>query len=80
MTDPKQTAPNAAIRSVETVNTVVVGTAPSAAQGLTYGSLAHSLALLMHNAAQTQFAAKQIDAAAVAATCMRIVKAGAGGV
>lgn len=67
---------DAAIHSVNQVNTGVVGTAPSEAQGITYESLAHSLTLLMHNAAQTQFGAKQIEVSAVAAVCSQIVRAG----
>lgn len=63
--------------TINRINTVVVGTAPSEAQGITYESLAHSLSLLMHNAAQAQFGAKQIEIAAVAAVCSQIVKAGA---
>ncbi|MBK8236575.1 MAG: RebB family R body protein [Deltaproteobacteria bacterium] len=66
----------AATRSVNDVNKGVVGTAPSEAQAITYESLAHSLTLLMHNAAQTQFGAKQIQVAAVAAVCSQIVRAG----
>ncbi|MBX7078569.1 MAG: RebB family R body protein [Nannocystaceae bacterium] len=67
----------AAIASVNDVNKGVVATAPSEAQAVTYESLAHSLTLLMHNAAQAQFGAKQIEVAALAAVCSQIIRAGA---
>lgn len=63
--------------AINRINTAVVAVAPSEAQAVTYESLAHSLSLLMHNAAQTQLVGKQIDSAAVAAACTRIVRAGA---
>jgi hypothetical protein len=68
---------SATLRSIDATNTLVVGTVASAAQGMTYESLAHSLTLLLHNATTTQFGAKQVENAAVAAACAQIIKAGA---
>ena len=71
-----ESTPETITEAINRINTSVVAVAPSQAQAVTYESLAHSLSLLMHNAGQTQLVGKQIESAAVAAACTRIVKAG----
>jgi hypothetical protein len=53
----------------------VMGQARAESQAVTYESLAHSLALMMHNAGSTQFAAKQVETVMVAMACQRIMAA-----
>nr|WP_320016554.1 RebB family R body protein [uncultured Desulfobacter sp.] len=47
--------------------------APDKSLAVSYESLAHSLSLVMQNANSTQYEMKQIEAAAVARTCEKIL-------
>lgn len=60
------------VSAVTATLTAVVGAAPAASQALAYEALAHSLALMMQNAAQAQFGVQQLETAAVATTCALI--------
>lgn len=60
------------VSAVKATMTSVVGAAPAASQALAYETLAHSLSLMMQNAAQAQFSMQQLETAAVATTCALI--------
>ena len=60
------------VSAVKATAVAVIGQAPAASQALAYEALAHSLALMMQNATQTQFSMQQIETAAVATTCALI--------
>ncbi len=53
----------------------VIGDAIAESHGVTLEAFAHSLALVMHNAGSTQYAAQQVEGASVAMTCAAILKA-----
>ncbi len=53
----------------------VMGQARAESQAVAYESLAHSIALVMHNAGATQFAAKQVETVVVAMACQSIMAA-----
>ncbi len=59
--------------AVKLTSLAVVGQARAESQAVTYESLAHSLALIMHNAGSTQYAAKQVEKVIVAMACQRIM-------
>ncbi len=59
--------------AVKLTSLAVVGQARAESQAVTYESLAHSLALIMHNAGSTQYAAKQVETVIVAMACQRIM-------
>ena len=59
--------------AVTSTNVAAIGVASDEAQGVAYEALAHSLSLVMQNAGATQYGMKQIEAAAVAKTCKKIL-------
>lgn len=60
------------VSAVNATMTAVVGSAPATSQALAYEALAHSVALMMQNAVQTQFGMQQLETAAVATICALI--------
>jgi Killing trait len=66
-----------AVDSMLVANEAVIGVSESESQGLMNESSAYSMALLMMNAASTQYAASQTANASVVTTCVEILKAGA---
>ena len=59
--------------AVMSVNMGVLGNSGEQSQGVAYEALAHSLALIMHNAGSTQYGSQQIGAAATAKACAAIL-------
>ena len=59
--------------AVTSTNVAAIGVASDEAMAVSYESLAHSISLIMQNAGSTQYAMKQIEAAAVAKTCQKIL-------
>lgn len=59
--------------AVTSTNLSAIGVASDEAMAVSYESLAHSLSLIMQNAGSTQYSMKQIEAAAVAKTCQKIL-------
>jgi len=59
--------------AVTSTNVAAIGVASDEAMAVSYESLAHSLSLVMQNAGSTQYGMKQIEAAAVAKTCQKIL-------
>ena len=65
------------INSVLVSSECVLGDVPVESYGVAAEALAHSIALIMHNAGTTQFAGSQISDAAVVKACAAILsKAG----
>lgn len=65
------------VNSVLVSSERVLGDVPVQSYGISAEALAHSLALIMHNAGTTQFAGSQISDAAVVKACAAILsKAG----
>lgn len=60
--------------AVMTTNLSVLGNSGVQGQAVTYEALAHSLALIMHNAGATQFNSQQVSNVAVARVCAAIAK------
>ena len=58
---------------VVSTNVMVLGNSSAQASSMAYEAFAHSMSLLLHNEAQIQLGAKQIENAAVAAVCAKIV-------
>jgi Killing trait len=72
---PPPTVNPTILDAVKQTSLSVIGQARAESQAVTYESLAHSLALVMHNAGSTQFAAKQVETVMVAMACQRIMAA-----
>ena len=62
------------IDAVALTNLAVIGSSAAESQALMYESMAHSLALIMHNAGSTQYGAQQLSAASVARACAAMLK------
>ncbi len=75
-TAPVQTVNPQIVDAVRQTSFSVLGQAGAESQAVAYESLAHSIALLMHNAGATQFSAKQVETVMVAMACQSIMKAG----
>jgi len=68
--------PNALVTDAVLINNeMVLGNAPAESQGVTLGSSAFSLSLLMMNAVLTQQAASQAASAAVTTACAELLRA-----
>ena len=63
------------VDAVMATNLSVMGSSGAQCQALVYEAMAHSLALILHNAGSAQFGAQKISQASIAKTCAAILKA-----
>ena len=75
--EPNDTVNPQVISAVNETSELVIGTARSQSQALAYEGLASAVNLMMLNASHNQFGLQKVEVAMVAATCARIIKAGA---
>jgi|GEM_PF-2404545 len=75
--DPNTEVNPQVMSAIQATNELVMCTARSQSQALAYEGLASAVNLMLLNASHNQFGAQKVEVAMVAATCARIIKAGA---